>query len=78
MNAYTQVYAGMVINIPQTGTFSGTRALKAHPATYVVVPGDTLGSIACGFGDADPNVINAANGLDSTSIITVGQVLYIP
>lgn len=78
MNANSRPYAGTVINIPTSGAFDGTRALKTHPTTYTVMAGDTMGSIACGFGDADPNTIYAANGLAVDSVITVGQVLQIP
>ena len=78
MNANSQPYAGTVIKIPQSGSFGAGRARNAHPATYTVRAGDTIGGIACWYGDADPNPIFAANGLPANSIITVGQVLQIP
>lgn len=78
MNANSQPYAGTVIKIPQSGAFGAGRARNAHPATYTVRAGDTIGGIACWYGDADPNTIFAANGLPANSIITVGQVLQIP
>lgn len=78
MNANSQPYAGTVISIPQGGTFGGGRMRNAHPTTYTVRAGDTIGGIACWYGDADPNTIFAANGLPAGSIITVGQVLQIP
>lgn len=78
MNSYSQPGIGTTIKIPTTGSFDGTRALKPHPTTYTVVAGDTIGKIACSFGDADPNTIFAANGLAVGSVITVGQVLQIP
>lgn len=78
MNANSQPYAGTVIKIPQSGSFGEGRARNAHPATYTVRAGDTIGGIACWYGDADPNTIFAANGLPADSIITVGQVLQIP
>ncbi len=78
MNYQSQPAAGTVLNIPQSGSFGGTRARQAHPATYTVRAGDTIGSIACWYGDADPNTIYAANGLQPGSVITVGQVLQIP
>jgi LysM repeat protein len=78
LNTNSQVSVGKVLNIPQSGSWSGTRALKSHPTTYKVVSGDTIGSIACGFGDADPNTILAANGLSSGATLTAGQVLQIP
>ncbi|MBA4384130.1 MAG: hypothetical protein C0410_05290 [Anaerolinea sp.] len=78
MNANSQPYAGTVIKIPQSGSFGAGRARNAHPATYTVRAGDTIGGIACWYGDADPNTIFAANGLPAGSVITVGQVLQIP
>jgi LysM repeat protein len=78
MNANSQPYEGTVIKIPQSGTFGAGRARNAHPAIYTVRAGDTIGGIACWYGDADPNTIFAANGLPANSIITVGQVLQIP
>ena len=78
MNANSQPYAGTVIKIPQSGSFGAGRARNAHPATYTVRAGDTIGGIACWYGDADPNTIFAANGLPANSVITVGQVLQIP
>lgn len=72
------VSVGTVLKIPSSGSWSGTRSLKSHPTTYTVAGGDTLGSIACGFGDADPNTILAANGLSAGATLSVGQVLQIP
>jgi LysM repeat protein len=70
---------GMTLNIPQTSlTFPGERALIPHPASYVVVSGDTVYSIACKYGDVDPLAIAAANGLQPPYTITVGQTLQIP
>ncbi|MHC1740218.1 MAG: LysM peptidoglycan-binding domain-containing protein [Anaerolineaceae bacterium] len=75
----SQVSIGTTLTIPQSGTWtSGARALKAHPTTYTVVYGDTIGLIACGFGDADPNTILAANGLAAGAVLSQGQVLQIP
>ena len=74
----TKVSVGTVLTIPQSGSWMGTRSLKSHPTSYTVVSGDTIGSIACGFGDADPNTILAANGLSSGAALTAGQVLQIP
>jgi len=74
----SQVSIGTVLTIPQGTSWPGTRSLKAHPTTYTVGYGDTIGSIACGFGDADPNIILAANGLSAGATLTTGQVLQIP
>ena len=69
---------GTNITIPQTGSWPGDRALKPHPTTYIVRNGDTIYIIACYFGDVDPNIIIAANGLQSPYTLTVGQSLQIP
>ena len=70
---------GTVLNIPATGTWtSGERALKAHPADYTVISGDTINSIACEFGDVDPLAIAAANGLSSPYTLSAGSVIDIP
>jgi len=73
------VFAGMELKIPQSGNpFPDGRALKPHPTYYTVSSGDTLNTIACSFGDADPNTIAAANGLTSPYTLASGQTLYIP
>jgi LysM repeat protein len=69
---------GLVLTIPQTGSFPGNRALNAHPAQYTVNVDDTFYSIACHFGDVDPASIAAANGLALTTPLTTGQILNIP
>lgn len=73
-------YAGLRLIIPQSGPFPGTRSLKPHPASYTVASGnETVYSIACAFGDVDPNAIVSANsGITAASKLTVGQVLQIP
>jgi LysM repeat protein len=72
-------YAGMVLDIPQSGNkFPGNRSLQPHPDTYTVVSGDTIFSIACKYGDADPYAIAAANGLTEPYKISPGQQLHIP
>ena len=77
--AYNLV-AGTVLTIPQNaGGFPGSRSLQAHPASYSVVSGDeTVYSIACKYGDVDPNAIATANNISASSKLTVGQVLQIP
>jgi len=73
------VYAGLTLSIPSSGRpFPGTRALRAHPTTYVVNSGDTIYTIACYFGDADPNAIAVVNSLTPPYDLTPGQVLSIP
>ena len=77
MDYYAQV--GDRLTIPQSGKpFNGQRALKAHPADYTVVAGDTIGKVACYFGDVDPAAIYAANGLEEGAKLQPGQVLQIP
>lgn len=70
---------GTVLKIPQTDKpFPGERALLLHPATYTVLSGDTIYSIACKFGDVDPLAIAAQNGLQPPYTLTVGTQLTIP
>jgi LysM repeat protein len=70
---------GTVLKIPQNADeFPGTRALQDHPTTYVVKSGDTIYSIACYFGDVDPNAIIFVNGLTEPYKLTVGQTIQIP
>jgi LysM repeat protein len=72
------VYAGQVLQIPQTGNpFDGTRALLDHPTTYKILEGDTLNIIACKFGDVSPDMIALQNNL-STTDLPPGEVLVIP
>lgn len=78
LNMSSRPSVGYKLTIPQSGSFPGERALKSHPTTYTVVTGDTIGKIACSFGDADPNTIYAANGLTAGAALTAGQVLQIP
>jgi LysM repeat protein len=74
----TNLQAGTVLQIPQTGTYPGTRALHPHPATYTVTASDTIYKVACYFGDVDPSSIALANGLTSPYLLTAGRVLNIP
>jgi hypothetical protein len=59
-----------------TPTAAPTPTPAPEPRTYVVVSGDTLGSIAARFGTSVQALKNA-NGL-SGDIINIGQVLVIP
>jgi LysM repeat protein len=79
LGANSATSPGTTLQIPQSGNpFPGERALKAHPATYTVQAGDTVYSIACQYGDVDPNNIILANGLNGSGDITAGQTLQIP
>jgi LysM repeat protein len=69
---------GLVLKIPQTGSFSGNRALATHPTTYTVKVDDTIYSIACKYGDVDPIYLAAYNGIVSPYILQTGKVLSIP
>ncbi len=71
-------YAGQELKIPQTGTpFEGERTMHEHPTTYEVEEGDSLGSIACYFGDVSPDIIALQNDLPDANL-TVGAELIIP
>lgn len=72
-------YPGLTLKIPQSGAFPGDRMLASHPTTYTVSSAsETLYSIACKYGDVDPNAIAAANSISAASKLTVGQTLQIP
>jgi LysM repeat protein len=74
------IYAGLVLKIPQSGSsFPGSRMLKNHPATYTVsAPDETVYSVACTFGDADPAKIAQNNNISVNATLSVGQTLNIP
>jgi LysM repeat protein len=78
LNLDSFVVTGFVLTLPQNSSFYGERALKAHPTDYTVQAGDTIGRIACSFGDVNPYDIFAVNGLEQGSALTAGQVLHIP
>ena len=73
-------YANRTLRIPQSGSFPGTRALRAHTPTYKVVSSsETVYSIACFFGDVRPEEIVRLNNLASADVVlTAGQELTIP
>jgi LysM repeat protein len=79
LNVNSQVPVEYVLKIPQTGnSFGPNRDLKAHPVDYTVRAGDTIYSIACAFGDVNPDAIVAANNLTSPFTLTAGAVIKIP
>ena len=79
LSSYSVYYAGMELRIPQSGqTFPGNRALQPHPTSYNVVGGDTINTVACAFGDVDPDAIAYVNGLTPPYRLSPGQVLQIP
>jgi LysM repeat protein len=70
---------GTILTIPQSGSFPGNRSLTAHPASYTVASADeTVYSVACRYGDVDPNAIASANNISVSAKLNVGQVLQIP
>jgi LysM repeat protein len=72
-------YPGLVLTIPQSGAFPGTRMLASHPATYTVGSSDeTFYSIACKYGDVEPGALASANGLSTSATLSVGQQIKIP
>jgi len=74
------IYAGLVLKMPQTGhPFPGNRMLRNHPASYTVTAADeTVYSVACLFGDADPAKIAQNNNISVGAALTAGQTLNIP
>jgi LysM repeat protein len=72
-------YAGTVLQIPQTANaYPGERMQQAHPTTYTVSRADeTFYTIACAFGDVDPQELAQANGLSIGSALYVGQQLNV-
>lgn len=79
LNSGSTYYPGLVLRIPQGGGgFPSARSLKSHPTNYNVTSGDSIYSIACEFGDVDPNAIVIANNLQAPYTLTAGQTIYIP
>lgn len=77
----TQSYfpPGTEIKIPTTGAqFPSDRSLDIHPTSYTVGYGESLYTIACKFGDVDPNAIANANGIAVDAELTAGTVIQIP
>jgi LysM repeat protein len=71
-------YPNLTLQIPQTGSFPGTRALRNHPTTYTASAGETVYGVACTFGDVDPAAIAQANNISVSATLTAGQQLSIP
>jgi LysM repeat protein len=69
---------GLVLKIPQTGSFPGERARRPHPTTYTVAVNDTIYSIACKFGDVDPIYLASYNNILPPYVLQPGTVLEIP
>lgn len=83
----TPTRAPITVNIPERGSASATTPTPDLPHAlptqrdfldqYTVQPGDTLGSIAQGYGITLEALLQA-NGLDAASVLAVGTVLEIP
>lgn len=56
---------------------ASTAAPTPEPRTYVVREGDTLAAIASSFGTT-VEALQAANGIEDSDVILIGQVLVIP
>ena len=81
MNMNSKPAAGTTLRIPTSGNWSanyGARPLKQHPASYTVVAGDTINTIACKYGDVAPESILAVNNLSNASDVKAGMTLQIP
>jgi LysM repeat protein len=78
LDSATMLAIGTELKIPQSGSYTGDRVVHAHPDTYTVDPGDTIGFIACYYGDITPDAILAYNGLKAGATLSAGQVLQIP
>ena len=80
LNMNSKPLAGTTLTIPSTGNWGstyGARTLKSHPVDYTVAAGDTVNTIACQFGDVDPNQILLANGIQASDI-QPGRTIRIP
>lgn len=65
-------YPGLTLTMPSSGNpFPGGRALRAHPTQYTVAAGDSIYSIACKFGDLDPQSLASLS-------LTAGSTIQIP
>lgn len=72
-------YPNFELTIPSSaGPFPPPRALRAHPATYTAIAGDTVYGVACKFGDVNPDAIAAANNISVSATLAAGQSLSIP
>ncbi|HZW04386.1 MAG TPA: LysM peptidoglycan-binding domain-containing protein [Anaerolineaceae bacterium] len=80
LNANSVLNPGTSLKIPQNSAWptDSARSLMNHPTSYTVKAGDTVYTVACAFGDADPNGIIAANSLQTPYELTAGQTLQIP
>lgn len=74
-------YPGLVLTMPTSGAlFPAPRALHSHTDTYTVTSSlETLRTIACYFGDVDPDALASTNGLANADVpLTAGKILTVP
>ncbi len=81
LNMASKPGVGTLLKIPQSGgwsTANGPRALRAHSGSHTVQSGETIYTIACSYGDVNPDGIIALNNLQSPYDLSAGQVLSLP
>lgn len=81
LNMNSRPGAGTELKIPSGGSWSdanGPRALRAHGSTHTVQANETIYSIACSYGDIDPEGIIVVNGLQSPYTLAAGQSIKLP
>lgn len=80
LEANQSFFKGMTLSIPESANpFPGDRQLQHHPAVYTVSSAsETLYTIACKYGDIDPESIAQVNQLSIDTSLSVGQQLTIP
>jgi len=74
------VFTGMVLQIPQSGKpFPAERRLRDHPRIYTVSSEhETLYTIACQFGDLDPQTLAQSNNIPLSTPLFIGRKLSVP
>lgn len=85
LDAQYRIREGQRLTIPSSAGTGGATATPApatpapapSSATYRVVPGDTVSSLALRFAATEASIV-AANGLDARATIRIGQTLTIP
>jgi len=80
LTGYETLPVGYILKIPSGSEWNldTSRKLLDHPTQYTVVSGDTIFTVACTFGDVDPNAIIFANSLTEPYELTPGQTIQIP
>ncbi|MEL7643456.1 MAG: LysM peptidoglycan-binding domain-containing protein [bacterium] len=80
LTGYETLPVGYELKIPSGSEWNldTERSLLDHPTQYTVVSGDTIYTVACAFGDVDPNAIIFANNLSEPYDLTPGQTIHIP